>query len=118
MRITDFLERPKSRELLGDWYASALEDQQQSGMSVAEYADEIGVSAGTLYEWRRRLSGQRGSTDPDASRRLIEVTLERAVGQDTSAGFTLRLGRDRSIEVPPNFDDTELMRLVATIESC
>ena len=48
-------ERPRSRDELEAWYGAALDDQATSGLSVAEYAEGIGVTAATLYQWRRRL---------------------------------------------------------------
>ena len=45
MRRIDLSHRPRSREKLAGWYAAALDDQASSGLSVAEYAAELGVTA-------------------------------------------------------------------------
>ncbi len=116
----DFNHRPRIRGDLAGWYAAALEEQVSSGLSVAEYADEIGVAAATLYQWRRRLASQ-GDEDRCPSPSpvgLVEVTVERGAVLDDVAVFTVRLGRDRGIEVPARFDDAELRRLVTLLESC
>ena len=122
MRKIDVGERPLQRDDLGRWYAAALEQQASSGLSVAEYADQLGVTAATLYQWRRRLAGQ--SDDRDGRGRpgrvgLVEVTMKPVAtpARDT-ATFVVRPGRNRRIEVPPRFDPTELSRLVAVLESC
>ena len=52
--------RPTGRAGLTAWYAAALAHQARSGLSVAEFARQLGASAATLYEWRRRL-GPTGS---------------------------------------------------------
>ena len=49
----------------------------------------------------------------------MEVTVEpAAVAGKGAETFVVRLGRDRSIEVPPRFDATQLGRLVGVLESC
>lgn len=99
------------------WYAEALEVQAASGLSVAEFAGRIGVSTPTFYAWRRRL----GSSPPrEVPAQLVELTVTRSPTAAAAAvGMVVRLcsGR-RSIDVPAGFDDAELRRLVATLESC
>ena len=121
MRRIDLNERPESREDLASWYAAALAEQESSGLSVAEYADEIGVTATTLYQWRRRLAvrGREGRRRPGSPAGLVEVTVERGtLAANDAETFIVRLGGERSIEVPPRFDTAELGRLVTLLESC
>ena len=120
LRIT---ARPRGRDELAEWYAAALDDQATSGLTVAEYAEEIGVAAATLYQWRRRLSVDAGGdlSAPPRPAGLVEVTLEaeRTEPSIEAAGvFTVRLGCGRSIELPQHFDGSELRRLVEILESC
>lgn len=116
MRRIDVGPRPTSRDELARWYAGALEAQAASGLSVAEYAGRIGVSVPTLYQWRRRLDSQ-GHDDSNDSR-LVEVTVARPA-KATEGSMIVRLcsGR-RSIEVPRDFADDDLRRLVEVLESC
>lgn len=120
MPKVDLTRRPVSREDLASWYAVALAEQESSGLSVADFADELGVTATTLYHWRRRLAADtakdgRGSP---SSIGLVEVTVgSRVVAGDTGS-FVVRLAADRSIEVPCAFDDADLRRLVTVLESC
>jgi transposase-like protein len=120
MRRIDLSHRPRSREQLSSWYAAVLDDQESSGLSVAKYADELGVTAATLYQWRRRLAAD-DAVEQDLSRPfgLVEVVPHCAVATvRTESSFVVRLGHDRGIEVPHEFDDVELRRLVAVLESC
>lgn len=117
MRRNTIGERPKRREDLPDWYSSVLERQAESGLSVMEYAARAGMSAWTLYEWRRRLSlpaNNARTTSP----KLIEVAV--AQPRLTAAeGLVVRLGDGRrSIAVPPGFDAGDLRRLIEVLESC
>ena len=119
MRRSNLGERPKSRGDLLRWYAEALDKQSSSGLSIAEYAEGLGVTAATLYQWRRRLSAER---DDDRLARgrfgLVEVAVERKEAQEDGGTFVVRLDHDRGLEVPRKFADAELRRLITLLESC
>ena len=111
--------RPTGRAGLTAWYAAALAHQARSGLSVTEFARQLGVSAGTLYEWRRRLgpTGSRVSVAA-ASTQLVEVKVARPTDV-TGSAFVLRLAAGSDcIEVPGSFDADALRRLIAVVESC
>jgi transposase-like protein len=116
MRRIDVGSRPTSRSELSRWYSEALEAQAASGLSVADFAQRMGVSVPTLYQWRRRLGTPEGNDQ--CSAKLVEVTVRQPADVATD-GMVVRLcsGR-RSIDVPLGFDDAELRRLVAALESC
>lgn len=116
MRRIDLGGRPTSRGDLAAWYSAALEAQAASGLSVADYAERIGVSVPTLYQWRRRLESPTASDAAGA--KLVEVTVTRPAASGCD-GMVVRVcdGR-RSIEVPSGFDGDDLRRLVAVLESC
>lgn len=119
MARVEIKERPSDRKNLAAWYSTALRRQEASGLSVAALAEELGVTTTTLYQWRRRLSGQRGGggVRPGPTG-LVEVTVDRSSAASVRDGFVVRLGGDRSIEVPGVFEDADLRRLVAVLESC
>ena len=117
MRRIDVGPRPAGRDALAAWYAEVLDVQRASGLSVAEFAPRVGVSAPTFYAWRRRLAA---ATPRELPAQLVELTVAR--GSSPAAAMVpmvvqLCAGR-RSIEVPAGFDGAELQRLVAAIESC
>jgi len=120
MRTNDKGRRPVGRDELAQWYAEVLADQASSGLSVAEYADEIGVTASTLYHWRRRLAEDESDSHGRRPYGLVEVAIEddRRAGKSEAAQLVVRLDSGRSIEVPAGFDGVELRRLVAVLESC
>jgi hypothetical protein len=117
MRRIDLGGRPTSRDELAAWYSAALDAQAASGLSVAAYAERVGVSAWTLYQWRRRLSSSTGRRRRHAN--LVEVTIARP-SRATGGGCLVVLVNEgrRSIEVPRGFDTDELRRVVTALESC
>ncbi len=119
MQRIDLGERPRDRNGLAQWYAAALEDQASSGLSVTDYAFEIGVTAATLYQWRRRLSAPGGGDRTQDGAGLVEVTVKRGPVTENAGSYVVRVrGVDRCIEVPRGFDCDELRRLVTLLESC
>jgi len=119
MRRNDLGLRPTSREELAVWYASALEDLAASGLSVAAYAAQIGVTPATLYQWRRRLSSSGDAVVGGDRGRLVEVTIGGRSSTCRDVGMVVHVGGGRRcIEVPRGFDSEDLRRLVVVLESC
>lgn len=119
MRRIDLGQRPTSREELTDWYAAALSAQASSGLSVSAYAALIGVTAATLYQWRRRLACDGDGDHEGSPANLVEVTLARSTPSVAEHRLLVRIGDGRrGIEVPRGFDAADLQRLVAALESC
>lgn len=112
-----FGSRPRERGQLAAWYGRILEEQARSGLSVCDYADQVGMSPWTLYEWRRRLA-EAEVAEPEAKVKFVEVTV---AGPTRTSGpdFVVRIcdGR-RSIAVPTGFEVDDLRRLVTALESC
>ncbi len=116
---TNVTARPERREDLPAWYAAALADQAHRGLSMTDYADELGVTPATLYQWRRRLSAEvEPEFETPASLGLIEVCVEGAAPTEPGAPIVVRLGRGRYVEVPPRFEDDDLIRLIELLERC
>ena len=112
--------RPSSRSELATWYEAALADQESSGLSVAEYAGKVGVTAATLYSWRRRLVSESSRQPAGDACGLVRVEVRRdAQGlAPESETLVVRVGRRRSIAVPPRFDADELARVIEVLEAC
>lgn len=50
-----------------------MKRQQNSGVSISEYAKEIGIASATLYKWRQGLSGKGSKRQPLPLKPDIEV---------------------------------------------
>lgn len=109
--MTIHREAPSSRAELAEYYAGLLAEQESSGLSVAEFADEVGISSATLYSWRRRLEGA------PRTRHLVEVK----IADDHTEGdsmLVLRVDDRFAIEVPANFDRDALSHLLEILGEC
>jgi hypothetical protein len=108
--------RPTSREELSGWYSSILDLQARSGLNMRDFAAGAGVSAWSLYQWRRRLSGAVGRHDEPAPR-LVEVAVaQKEPSQADCLHVRLRCGH--RVDVPSDFDSDGLRRLIEVLESC
>ena len=107
--------RPSDRSQLAAWYTTLLNEQERSGLSFRQFAMRFGINIQSLYSWKKRL------TEPcDSTPGLVEVKLSKTPSLDSEqlVPIILRLGSDRAVEVPDNFNAAELKRLVRTLEAC
>lgn len=91
-----------------------LAEQRASGLSVAAFARERGLSAWTIYEWRRRLREQ--SADRRDELDLVQVTVAPPVTRSSTIAVELEAGL--RVHVPAGFDAAELRRLLEVLASC
>lgn len=103
----------RRRRSAGEW-RSIIRDQRRSGLSVAEFCRRAGVQPVTFYAWRRRLRHEHS---------FVEVKIADGVGagvphEAASAPrvLELRLPRERSVLIPPDFDPQVLRALLAVLE--
>lgn len=78
----------------------------RSGMSVAAFCKQEGVAESVVYRWLRRERSKKPSV------KLVEVKSARSL----AGPFRVVLPGGYQIEVPANFDEHELRRLVGTLE--
>lgn len=97
-------------------YASLLDEQEASGLSVAAFAEESGLSAATLYSWRRRLGRARPH---DKRVALLEVCVDDEDGvHETSGRMTVAIADGTRIELDAGFDESALERLLGVLDRC
>ena len=107
-----------------EWARQHVEAQAESGLSVEDFCFAYGVSVHTFYGWRRRLKAKRPSPPgEDAASRLplqqlfaeVAVLSPEPVPSESMAEVVVRGGR--RLQVGADFDEEELRRLVALLES-
>jgi len=104
---------------LPSWYAAVLDAQKSSGLTMADFLVETGISNSSLYKWRQRLISEAGHIpQKPVATEFIEVKLARQPSTGASHMTVRMAGNRHGIEVPHDFDADALRRLVEVLESC
>ena len=108
------MERHERGSDLAAYYAELLEEHEESGLSMVEFAEEVGLSSATLYAWRRRLC------TPSSRPKLVEVSVAHEDGdvRGPSGAITLRIGERFRLELEPGFDERALERVLSVLSQC
>ena len=101
-----------------DLWRSIVAAQPGSGLSIAAYCGEQGISQPSFFAWRRRL-GQAaaegaGSAKPAAAFVQVKARVPEA---RPAAGIELRLRGGRRLVLRYGFDRGLLMEVVRTLEA-
>jgi hypothetical protein len=78
----------------------------------------LGLTAATLYQWRRRLANPPPDAGQPCSSGLIQVSLARDASSGEPPSFVVHLAGNRCVEIPVDFDGEALQRLVSVLETC
>lgn len=103
----------RARKWSDDARRQLLEDLDGSGMSVAAFARERGVTAWTIYSWRRQ---KRAREHEDGSAEFIRVRV--MPKSEGPAPFEVDLRDGVRVHVRAGFDEIELRRLLGVLASC
>ena len=103
-------------------YARLLDEQETSGLTVVSFAAERGLSAATLYMWRRRLGRSAGPTRRVADREenlgfvSVEVLGSGEGNSAASKGYELELVDGRRLRIPSDYDREALSTLMSILK--
>ena len=87
----------------------------RSGMKPREFCVGRGLSLSTLQRYRNKQGQKRGGTNSEG--RLVPVELaSRSWRSECGRGWAVVLGSGRKIEVPDDFEEATLERLVGVLE--
>lgn len=104
------------------YWRGVLEQWRSSGMSRAGFCRLRSINYHTLSQWKSRLEADRGgSSRRNGSSRpgrpgFVEVAVPAAAMP--AATYEITLAGGRSLRVPPGFDESDVARLIAVVESC
>lgn len=92
-----------------------LREQSRSGQSVRDFAADRGLSAATLYAWRRRL----GLARPHGGRgHLLQVAVVDEPVAAPRTGLVLALFGRHRLELPRDVSHDELLAVLRALSAC
>lgn len=91
-----------------------LDAARAAGLSAVTWARANGVHSQSITAWVRRLTGIEAKPQP---LRLVELVPSAPTQVRTTANLLVRVG-DASVEVPADFDEPHLVRVVRALRSC
>lgn len=116
-----FFEPRSSRCGLTAPYTRLLSEQSASGLSMSEFAGGRGISAATLYQWRRRLASS--SVDnrvegPDSSALLAVDVLGDSPTSACPSPYEIALSNGISLRIAHDFVPARVAELLTLVRAC
>lgn len=101
----------------GVWekWRAIVSEQIASGLSVAAFCKERGVTSSQVIAWKKRLREAEEAQFVEVQIKAAEALREMGIGQQAKA-IEVRLCGGRSIAVEPGFDADHLRALLAVLE--
>jgi transposase-like protein len=120
------------------FYRDLVAEHEQSGLTARAFAAARGIPAGTLSCWRHQIKKRDALAEARKSKkatkpRFVPVsvvgpeTVATPVAQKPSSSakpagastvYEVRLGRDRVLRLPADFDEARVAALVRAVASC
>jgi hypothetical protein len=98
-----------------NWH-SLISEQKQSGQSVAAFCRARGLPEPRFYYWKKRLRDAERPQFVELQLAKVPLSLRHSHSAPGPA-IEVRLGKGRSLMVPPDFDASHLRGLLAVLES-
>jgi transposase-like protein len=108
-------------------WVKRVERWRDSGLTLKEFASEVGVNANTLAGWRWRLGSEGGGAEASRVPRFLEIVAPPEATEPSAAAtsamqpaaepFELILSGGLRVRVPVQFDGRALRRLVDALEA-
>jgi hypothetical protein len=103
----------KSHRLGAEQWRQIIDGQRGSGLTVAAYCQERGVTEGSFYTWKQRLRSQ-AKPKRLSKPAFVEVTSPSA---ETSGSIEIHLRGERRLLARRGFDRELLIELIHTLEA-
>lgn len=98
-------------------YSALLTQHATSGLSLRRFAALHGVSAWTLYGWRRRLA-TRPSIPPLPEPQLVAVDVVGVQHRPPATGYEIALPGGTCLRLPRDFEARRVAELLAALRPC
>jgi hypothetical protein len=93
-------------------WASHLEAQARSGLGVAAYCRQAGISEWSFYYWRKRRAAASGTLVPQSQPSFVEVL---RTAPATAVGYRVEFRNGHALQIPSGFGADELRELVGIV---
>ena len=87
-----------------------------SGLSVEQFAKQLGVNSKRIYHWRRRLEGRRKPIRPNNSAKLLPIQIMPTSSLLNNEPITVLLSSGQQVQVGANFNEQAFKRAIAILE--
>jgi len=104
----------KSNKERRQFWQMVIETWQDSGMSVNKFCKAEGLSEGTFYNWRKRLSG-RHSQRKEQSRSSPSAFIEVAMPKSHQAALELLLSSGNTLRISSEADNKTLRNVITVL---
>jgi len=108
------IKRAKSNKERRQFWRMVIETWQDSGMSISKFCKAEGLSEGTFYNWRKRLSGhgsQRNNQADSSPSAFIEV----AMPKSNNAALELVLCSGNTLRISSTADNKTLSNVISVL---
>ncbi len=96
------------------FWQMAIETWQDSGMSVNKFCKAEGLSEGTFYSWRKRLS-RRHSRRKEQSSSSPSAFIEVAIPKSDHAALELLLSSGHTLRISSTADNKTLSNVISVL---
>jgi hypothetical protein len=107
-------KQAKSNKEQRQFWQMVVETWRDSGMSISKFCKAEGLSEGTFYNWRKRLSGRHASQNEQAdssSSAFIEVAMPRS----NRAALELVLCSGNTLRISSGADNKTLSDVISVL---
>lgn len=103
------------------FWLSHLEAWRDSGLSMAAYARQVGISSKSLSYWQGKERHKASPSDATQRPRLVPVSVAAVTPSEPparrDAGLCLVTRQGQRVEIATDFDSATLQRLLGTLEA-
>jgi len=108
------IKQAKSNKERRQFWRMVIETWQDSGMSISKFCKAEGLSEGTFYNWRKKLSGARSQRNEPAEP-SPSAFIEIAMPKSNHAALELVLSSGNTLRISSAADNKTLSNVISVL---